>query len=64
MTTPTGIAPKYKQSKFIFDLKTFEVVWGKVPQKKGQLWKGETTCGSKMEFAGSDYGPVAYDGWS
>jgi len=63
---------KYKQSRFVFDVETMTVVEGKAPTKDGQLWKGETTTGRKMELAGQtehkffnpDAQPVAYDGWS
>ena len=56
---------KFKKSKFVFDAKRMELVAGKLPTKDGQLWKGETTEGGKMEFAGnSDGDPTPYWGWS
>ena len=60
---------KYPQSKFVLHYDKsgfFEVVEGKIPTKDGQLWKGETTDGEKMEFAGNSHGdwPTPYWGWS
>ena len=56
---------KFKESKFVFDAKRMELVAGKLPTKDGQLWKGETTEGEKMEFAGnSDGDPTPYWEWS
>ena len=63
MQNPT---PKYKQSKFILDAQTLELVWGKTPTKDGQLWNGETTTGEKMQFAGNSDNPdrpTPYWGW-
>jgi hypothetical protein len=55
----------HKQSKFVFDSRAMVVVRGKPPTKAGQLWKGESLTGDKMELAGSDDGDcTAYWGWS
>lgn len=58
---------EHPESKFVFDPKTMSVVWGKAPTKDGQLWKGETMTGDKMELAGNSEdpeSPTAYWGWS
>ena len=58
---------KYKESKFLFNSETFELLEGKFPTKDGQLWKGEDHNGDKMEFAGNSRepnNPTAYWGWS
>lgn len=59
------VKKQHEKSKFIFDSKNFELLWGKTPTKDGQLWKGEDHRGEKMEFAGNTDGdPTAYWGWS
>ena len=59
---------KHKQSKFVMRYDKsgfFEIIEGKPPTKDGQLWKGETDTGEKMELAGNSKGdPTAYWGWS
>ena len=60
---------KHKQSKFVmrYDKRGsfFEIIEGKAPTKDGQLWKGETEDGEKIELAGNTNGrPTAYVGWS
>lgn len=69
------INTKHKESKFIFDADTMTVVFGKPPRKHGQLSKGETLLGTKMELVGFKTDTpncynrevlpyVAYWGWS
>lgn len=59
---------KHPQSKFRFDPHNMRIVEGKGPTKDGQLVKGETLEGSKMELVGTldDQGMdwVAYWSWS
>lgn len=58
----TQYKPQHPQSRFIFDAKNMVHVWGKLPTKPTQLWKGEDLNGKKLEMAGN--GPVMYWGWS
>ena len=64
------IKPTHKQSKFIVSMPSFGefvLLYGKLPKKDGQLWKGETDKGEKMEFAGNSDDPewpTPYWGWS
>jgi hypothetical protein len=60
----------HSKSKFVVDVSEFGVfviLEGKLPTKDGQLWKGETHTGEKMEFAGNtrepDF-PTPYWDWS
>ena len=63
--TKQGFERVHKQSKFVFDARAMEVVRGKAPAKAGQLWKGESLTGDKMELAGTGDGDfVCYWGWS
>lgn len=60
---------KHKQSKFVYAYNKkgnyFEIIEGKAPTKDGQLWKGESETGEKMELAGNTNGdPIPYWGWS
>ena len=59
---------KHKKSKFVWDAMTMTLVKGRGPTKDGQLVKGESTTGDKMELVGDeDCGHVylvCYWGWS
>lgn len=58
----------FKQSRFVVDVSefgVFKLIAGNLPIRNGQLWKGETACGKKMEFAGNNDGfPTPYWDWS
>ena len=59
----------FKQSKFIFNADTMQIVEGKAPKKAGVLYKGESTTGKKMVLVGSPSGDpsahqfIPYWGW-
>lgn len=64
MKTAT-MTPIHKKSKFIFDMKLFKIVWGRVGKIPHTLHKGELTNGNKMEIAINFEGDhVHYHGWS
>lgn len=64
MQNSTPLEPVNKNSKFILNTKTMQLLWGKLPTYSGQLWDGENHKGEKMQFAGNDDGdPTPYWGW-
>ena len=64
MKTDQEIKPVHKGSKFVFNSYTFELIYGKLPTKDGQLWNGEDHRRQKMQFAGNTGGdPTPYWGW-
>ncbi len=67
--SPNKVTPQHKKSKFVVDMSVygiFQVVFGKLPKKDGQLWNGETTKGEKMQMCGNTDEPdcpIPYWGW-